>query len=264
LARRPFSLCVIAHNEEQNLPRCLASAAFADDIVVLDSGSTDRTVELARSRGARVFVEPFRGHVGQKNRAIELAAHPWVLALDADEEVTPALRASIEAALGDERATVAGYALARKTSYAGRFIRHGGWWPEWRVRLFDRARARWGGEDPHDRIVAEGEVGRLDGALHHYAYRDLSHHLEKVNRYTSTMAAGMAKRGVRFGASHLLLHPPAHFLKMYVLRRGFLDGWRGFILATIGAFYTFLKYAKLWELQRKARPASRDPRPASE
>jgi glycosyltransferase involved in cell wall biosynthesis len=270
LARRPFSLCVIAFNEEQNLPRCLASAAFADDVVVLDSGSTDRTVELARARGARVFSEPFRGHVAQKNRAIELARHPWVLALDADEEVTPQLRAAIERALEGDAAACAGYALARKTCYAGRFIEHGGWWPEWRVRLFDRARARWGGEDPHDRIVADGAIARLDGALHHYAYRDIAHHLEKVNRYTSTMAAGLAARGVKFGAGQLLLHPPAHFLKMYVVRRGFLDGWRGFVLATIGAFYTFLKYAKLWELQRatasvnSGRATSGASRPASE
>jgi len=251
LPRRPLSLCVITRDEERNLARCLDSAAFADDVVVLDSGSTDGTVELARARGARVFVEPFRGHVAQKNRAVELAKHAWVLSLDADEEVSPPLRASIEQALADGRPDVAGFALARKTAYAGRFIEHGGWWPEWRVRLVDRARARWGGEDPHDRIVADGRIERLEGALHHYAYRDLAHHLEKVNRYTTTMAAGLHARGVRFSAFDLLTHPPAHFLKMFVLRRGFLDGWRGFVLATIGAFYVFLKYAKLWELGQR-------------
>lgn len=253
LPRRPLSLCVITRDEEKNLARCLDSAAFADDVVVLDSGSTDGTVEVARARGARVFVEPFRGHVAQKNRAIELARHPWVLSLDADEEISPPLRAAIERALEGDGGAVAGYALARKTSYAGRFIEHGGWWPEWRVRLFDRARARWVGADPHDRIELDGAPARLDGALHHYAYRDLAHHVEKVNRYTSTMAAGLHARGVRFRAFDLLTHPPAHFLKMYVLRRGFLDGWRGFVLATIGAFYVFLKYAKLWELERAPR-----------
>jgi len=256
LPRRPLSLCVITRDEERNLARCLDSAAFADDVVVLDSGSTDGTVELARARGARVFVEPFRGHVAQKNRAIELAKHAWVLSLDADEEVSPPLRAAIERALeggADGAGAVAGYALARKTAYAGRFIEHGGWWPEWRVRLFDRSRARWAGEDPHDRIELEGVSARLDGALHHYAYRDLAHHVEKVNRYTTTMAAGLHARGVRFRAFDLVTHPPAHFLKMYVLRRGFLDGWRGLVLATIGAFYVFLKYAKLWELERAPR-----------
>jgi glycosyltransferase involved in cell wall biosynthesis len=256
LPRRPLSLCVITRDEERNLARCLDSAAFADDVVVLDSGSTDGTVELARARGARVFVEPFRGHVAQKNRAIELAQHAWVLSLDADEEVSPPLRAAIERALeggADGPGAVAGYALARKTAYAGRFIEHGGWWPEWRVRLFDRSRARWAGEDPHDRIELDGTPARLEGALHHYAYRDLAHHVEKVNRYTTTMAAGLHARGVRFRAFDLVTHPPAHFLKMYVLRRGFLDGWRGLVLATIGAFYVFLKYAKLWELERAPR-----------
>jgi len=255
LPRRPLSLCVITRDEEKNLARCLDSAAFADDVVVLDSGSTDRTVELARARGARVFVEPFRGHVAQKNRAIELAKNAWVLCLDADEEVSPPLRAAIERALEVEGdGAPAGYAVARKTAYAGRFIEHGGWWPEWRVRLFDRERARWAGEDPHDRVELEGAPARLEGALHHYAYRDLVHHVEKVNRYTTTMATGLHARGFRFRAIDLLTHPPAHFLKMYVLRRGFLDGWRGLVLASIGAFYVFLKYAKLWELERAPRP----------
>jgi len=251
--RRPFSLCVIARDEESNLPRCLASASFADDVVVLDSGSTDRTVERAKAAGARVFVEPFRGHVAQKARAVELARHGWVLCLDADEEISPELRASIERALARPDGEVAAWELARKTCYAGRFIEHGGWWPEWRVRLFDRARGRWSGEDPHDRVEVEGRVGRLEGALHHFAYRDLDHHLAKVNAYTTTMARGLLARGVRFSWLDLLLRPPARFLRMYLLRRGFLDGARGLLLAAVGAFYVFLKYAKLWELTRAGR-----------
>jgi glycosyltransferase involved in cell wall biosynthesis len=261
--RRRFTLCVITRDEEQNLARCLASARFADDVVVLDSGSTDRTVEVARAAGARVFVEPFRGHVAQKNRAVELAKHDWVLSLDADEELTPQLRESVERALataGEADATgngaargLAAFELPRKTCYAGRFVLHSGWWPEWKVRLFDRRRARWGGEDPHDRVEVDGRVERLDGALHHYAYRDLGHHVEKVNRYTTTMARGMAERGVRSSAFAMVARPLGAFLRMYVLRRGFLDGTRGFVLATVGAFYVFLKYAKLWELTRALR-----------
>jgi glycosyltransferase involved in cell wall biosynthesis len=251
MPRRPVSLCVITRDEETNLPRCLASASFADDVVVLDSGSTDRTVELAKQAGARVFVEPFRGHVAQKARAVELAKNPWVLCLDADEELSPELRAAIERALERPENGVAGFELARKTSWSGRFIEHGGWWPEWRVRLFDRARGRWAGDDPHDHVELDGPKARLEGALHHYAYRDLEHHLSKVNRYTTTMARVLRDKGVRFSWLDLLLRPPARFLRMYVLRRGFLDGGRGFLLATIGAFYVFLKYAKLWELARK-------------
>jgi glycosyltransferase involved in cell wall biosynthesis len=248
--RRPFTLCVITRDEERNIARCLASGSFADDVVVLDSGSTDRTVELAKAAGARVFAEEWRGHVAQKARAVELAKHPWVLCLDADEEISPPLRAAIETALAAPENGVAAYELARKTSYAGRFIEHSGWWPEWRVRLFDRARGRWTGEDPHDRVEVAGRVVKLEGALHHYAYRDLDHHLGKVNRYTTTMAHGLAERGVEFRWLDLVLRPPARFLRMYVLRRGFLDGGRGLILAAIGGFYVFLKYAKLWELTR--------------
>ncbi|MBL8841217.1 MAG: glycosyltransferase family 2 protein [Planctomycetes bacterium] len=247
----PVSLCVITRDEEQRLARCLASAPFAADIVVLDSGSTDRTVALAQAAGARTFVEPFRGHVAQKARAVELARHDWVLCLDADEELSPELAAAVVRVLSAPRDAVAGYELARKTCYAGRFIEHGGWWPEWRLRLFDRRRGGWTGRDPHDRVeVAGGPVARLDGALFHYAYRDLEHHLDKVNRYTTTMAAGLAEHGKRFRWSDLLFRPLARFVRMYLLRRGFLDGGRGFLLATIGAFYVFLKYAKLWERQR--------------
>jgi glycosyltransferase involved in cell wall biosynthesis len=257
--RRPVSLCVIARDEERNLVRCLASAPFADDVVVLDSGSTDRTVELAKAAGARVFVEPFRGHVAQKARAVELARHGWVLCLDADEELSAELRAAIEQALERPEDGVAAFELARKTFYAGRFIEHSGWWPEWRVRLFDRTRGRWTGEDPHDRVAVDGRVDRLAGALHHYAYRDLEHHLDKVNRYTTTMARGLLERGARFSWLDLVVRPPARFLRMYVLRRGFLDGGRGFVLASVGAFYVFLKYAKLWERSRAARSGGEAP-----
>ncbi len=256
--RRPVTLCVITRDEEVNLPRCLKSASFADDVVVLDSGSKDRTAELAKAAGARLFVEPFRGHVAQKARAVALARHDWVLCLDADEELSPELCAAIEQALTQPADGLAGFELARKTFYAGRFILHAGWWPEWRVRLFDRSRGRWTGEDPHDRVELDGPSRRLAGALHHYAYKDLEHHLEKVNRYTTTMARGLAAAGRRFSWLDVLLRPPARFLRMYVLRRGFLDGGRGFLLATIGAFYVFLKYAKLWELQRAARAGDRD------
>jgi glycosyltransferase involved in cell wall biosynthesis len=248
LARRPFSLCIITLNEAANLRRCIGSVTFADEVVVLDCGSTDGTAELARELGARVEVEPFRGHVQQKRRAVELARHDWVLCLDADEEVSAPLAAEIERALGEDGCS--GYELPRKTHYLGRFIEHGGWWPEYRLRLFDRRRGGWTGHDPHDRVEVEGGVRQLRGPLHHFNYRDVRHHLDKVNSYTSIMAQGMRERGRRFSYAALLLRPPGRFLKMYVVRRGFLDGWRGFLIAAIGGFYVFLKYAKLWELTR--------------
>lgn len=250
--RRKLSLCIITRNEEDNLSRCLGSVPFADDCVVLDSGSTDGTVELARRLGARVFVEEFRGHVRQKARALELAEHPWVLSLDADEELSPELAKEIEQVLSQADDSIAGYELPRKTEYLGRFIEHSGWWPEFRLRLFDRQRGHWTGRDPHDRVELDGgRVERLRGPLYHYNYRDLRHHLEKVNAYTSMMAEGMAREGIRFRLWDALLRPPARFFRMYVLRRGFLDGWRGLVLAVIGAFYVFLKYCKLWEQSRR-------------
>jgi glycosyltransferase involved in cell wall biosynthesis len=257
VARRKLSLCIITRDEEENLPRCLDSVPFADQIVVLDSGSTDRTCEIARERGAEVHVEEFRGHVAQKNRAVELARHPWVLCLDADEELSAELAREIEQVLESGEDEVAGYELPRKTEYLGAFIEHSGWWPEYRLRLFDSARGAWRGRDPHDRVELEGLVRRLAGPLYHYNYRDLRHHLEKVNAYTTTMAEGLFREGRRFRLADALLRPPGRFLRMYVLRRGFLDGWRGFLLASIAAFYVFLKYAKLWERGREAvRPRS--------
>ena len=246
-----ISLCIITRNEEANLERCLRSASFADEIVVVDSESDDRTVDVARRLGARVVVEPFRGHVQQKARAVELASHRWVLCLDADEELSEALRREIERLHDSEPGPVAGYELPRKTHYLGAFIEHGGWWPEFRLRLFDRQAGGWTGHDPHDRVEVEGAVQRLQGPLYHYNYRDLRHHLDKVNSYTSIMAKGMLERGKRPSLAAALLRPPGRFLKMFVLKRGFLDGWRGFVVATIGAFYVFLKYAKLWELARQ-------------
>ena len=246
------SVTIITRDEEQNLRRCLESLGnWVGEIVVLDCGSTDRTLEIAREFGARVHVEEFRGHVRQKDRAVQLAEHDWILALDADEELSSELKEAVGRALESTPPEVAAFRVARKTHYLGRFIEHGGWWPEWRVRLFDRRRAHWTGRDPHDRVEVEsGEVRDLEGALHHYNYRDVRHHMEKVNRYTTTMARELHGEGRPFRLRDALLRPPARFLKMYLLKQGFRDGWRGFAIATIAAYYVFLKYVKLWELEQ--------------
>ena len=213
---RKLSLCIITRNEEGNLSRCMDSVPFADDRVVLDCGSTDGTVELARSLGARVFVEEFRGHVKQKERAVELAEHRWVLSLDADEELSPELAREIQQILDADDDGVAGYELPRKTEYLGRFIEHSGWWPEYRLRLFDRDRGRWTGRDPHDRVeVSGGQVKRLHGPLYHYNYRDLRHHLEKVNRYSSSLAEEMDRLNKRGVMTKLVLDPPWKFFRMF-------------------------------------------------
>ncbi|MFO0981521.1 MAG: glycosyltransferase family 2 protein [Planctomycetota bacterium] len=248
-----LSLCVITFNEERHIERCLRSVPFAADVVVLDSLSTDRTVEIARSCGARVVVEPFRGHVEQKARAVALAAHDWVLCLDADERLSADLAAAIPGRLERDAGRYQGYELCRHTFYLGAWINHGGWFPEWRLRLFDRRRGGWTGVDPHDRVAVDGPVSRITGGeIAHHAYRDLSHHIAKVNGYTTLMASRRHERGERFAWHKLLLHPLGRFVRMFVLRQGFRDGWRGFLLAVIAAFYVFLKYAKLLALERTA------------
>lgn len=245
-----LSVCIITRDEEDNLPRCLASVSgLATQLVVVDSESTDATVAIAEEAGAEVVVQPFLGHVRQKQLALDRAREDWVLCLDADEWLDDGLRAAVAEVLGRpwEQGRPVGYALNRRTHYLGAWIDHGGWSPEWRLRLVRRGSARWGGTDPHDHLEADGAVGRLAGRLNHRPYRDLGHHLEKVNRYTDIMVARRLERGERPSLFKLVTRPPARFLRMYVLRLGFLDGWRGWVVATVGGFYVFLKYAKLRE-----------------
>lgn len=251
--KRPISACIITRDEAGNIADCIRSLSFADEIVVVDSESTDATREIARSLGARVLEQPFLGHVRQKQLAIERAAHDWVLCLDADERVAPELARAIESVLESSDGDVAGYEVARHTFYLGRFIDHGGWWPEWRLRLFDRRRGRWTGEDPHDRVEVSGKTARLAGELTHFNYRDLSHHVAKIDSYSGIISARRATAGARASLVALVLRPPLRFLRMYVARGGFRDGTAGFIVAWMGAFYVFLKHAKLWERKHVGR-----------
>ena len=254
ISRASLSVCVITLNEEDRIGDCLASIAFADEVLVVDSGSTDRTVAIARARGARVIVRDWPGYVAQKNFALEQAASDWVLCLDADERVSPRLATQIQGAVAAVPGEIAGYRMARKTFYLGRWILHGGWYPDWKVRLVRRGRARWGGIDPHDRLEAEGPVGTLAGDLEHRTYRDIKDHLHTIDRFTSVAAAEAHARGQGGARTGMLLNAPAKFVKMYLLKAGFLDGLPGFIVAVLGSYYVFLKYAKLWELRRMRRP----------
>jgi glycosyltransferase involved in cell wall biosynthesis len=243
------SVCIITKDEERNLPDCLASVAWADEIVVVDSRSADRTREIAAAAGARVIERDFPGHVEQKNFAVGEARHDWVLCLDADERLSPALADSVRRALeapGDR----AGFECARLTFHLGRPIRHGGWYPDRKLRLFDRRRGKWGGRNPHDRVEVAGPVGRLEGDLHHESYRSLSDHLRQIDFFTDIAAREKRARGVRSSLPALVLRPFGKFLRMYLLKAGFLDGVAGFVVAITGAYYVFLKYAKLRELER--------------
>ena len=243
------SVCIITKDEEGNLPECLDSVKWADEIVVVDSRSRDRTREIAAAAGAKVLERDFPGHIEQKNFAVGQAAHDWVLCIDADERLSPELSASGRRALEDP-GDRAGFECARLTFHGGRPIRHGGWYPDRKLRLFDRRRARWGGRNPHDHVVADGPVGRLEGDLLHHSYRSLSDHVRQIDFFTTIAAREKKARGERSSLFRLALHPFGKFLRMYFLKAGFLDGTAGFVVAVTGAYYVFLKYAKLRELDR--------------
>jgi glycosyltransferase involved in cell wall biosynthesis len=250
-----LSVCIIACNEERNLPRCLASAAFAEDVVVVvDARSRDRTEALARAAGARVFVHGYEGNVEQKNFALDQAAHDWVLALDADEAVSPALAAALQAELARGPAA-AGYELNRLTWHLGRWIRHGDFHPDWQLRLFERSRGRWAGTNPHGRVRVDGPVARLAGDVEHYSYRDLADQLARIQEFSRVAAQAMFEQGRRATPYDWAVRPPLDFLRAYVLKQGFRDGFPGFAIAAATAFHAFVKWAKLWELERMGPPA---------
>jgi glycosyltransferase involved in cell wall biosynthesis len=249
MTRPPVSVCVVAMNEEDNIADCLASADFADERIVVDSHSKDATRERAAASGARVVERDWPGHVEQKNFAIDQAKNDWVLCLDADERVSPELRASILAALAREDLPD-GFEMARRTWYLGRWIRRGGWYPDVKLRLFRRSKGRWGGVNPHDHARVDGRVVRLDGDLLHYSYRSISDHLRSIDSFTTIAAREKRAAGVHASVADLTLRPFWKFLRMYVLKLGFLEGAAGFVVAAMGAYYVFLKYAKLRELER--------------
>lgn len=252
MAHTRLSACVITFQEEDRIADCVRSLAFCDDIVVLDSGSTDRTPEIAESHGARVLQNlPFPGHREQKQLAVEKAAHDWVLCLDADERVTPELRAQVEE-LQRDGFRGAAYEMPRRNHYLGRVMRWGLVAPDRKIRLFDRRRARWGGTNPHDRVEVEdgGEVARLRGAIEHLSYRDFAHHRKVIDSFTRIAAAALRDQGRRPRISDLALRPIAMVFKGLVLKLGFLDGWRGLLGGVMAGYYDWLKY---WRLRQEWR-----------
>jgi len=249
-----LSVVVIACDEEERIGECLASVAWADELLVVDSGSADRTVEVARAHGARVVTRPWPGYAAQKNFALGQAGCPWVLSLDADERLSPELAAEIRGTIAGAAPEVAGASMPRRTRYLGRWIRHGGWYPDRKVRLVRRGRGRWTGEHLHERLEVDGAVVALRGDLLHHTYRDIGEHLRTMDRYSTEAARGMRAAGRRGSLLATLANPPLKFLKMYLLQRGFLDGAPGLLVAVLGSYYVFLKHAKLWELTRAGAP----------
>lgn len=249
---------VICGNERKHLAACLESLAWCDEIIVVDSWSDDGTFEIAERLATTAVRQEWLGYTGQKNYAMNLATSDWVLSLDADERCPPELRDEIRQVLADPGDAV-GFEVRRHVFYLGRWIDHGGWYPDWKLRLVRRERARWEGELVHDRLEADGPVARLRGELHHFTYDDFSAQLRTVDRYTTLAAQELYQRGKRCHWPLLLLKPPIKFLECYVWKLGLLDGLPGFVIAVANAFYTFARLVKLWELEQGARlhpPAS--------
>jgi glycosyltransferase involved in cell wall biosynthesis len=246
-----LSVIVITCNESARLRACLESVAFADELVVVDSGSTDDTVAIARAMGARVLETPdWPGFGPQKNRALDLATGDWIFSIDADERVTSRLRAAIESAIA--QGGFPGYSVSRYSSYCGQYMNHSGWYPDRVVRLVRRGSGRFSDSLVHESLCVQGAVGRLEGELLHESYSDFDSVLDKINRYSSAGAQGLHNRGVRGSFGKALGHGLWAFLRTYVFKRGFLDGRLGLALAISNAESTYYRYLKLWLMQRKS------------
>ncbi|MBK9166901.1 MAG: glycosyltransferase family 2 protein [Bryobacterales bacterium] len=234
---------IIAFNEERNIARAIESLRCCDEIVVVDSGSADRTVEVATQLGARVVESVWPGYANQKNRAAECAANDWILSLDADEALSESLEGEIWT-LKKTGPEYDAYTMPRMAQYLGRWILHSGWYPDRKIRLYDRRKARWEGDYVHESVRVDGRVGELDSNLLHFTCDSLSEHLKTLDRYTTLAAEEIVARGAMPPIHRLVLDPPWTFLRTYFLQRGFLDGVEGLAIAYMAAFYTFLKYAK--------------------
>ena len=246
MSRACLTVVVITYNEEDRLRRCLESVAWADELIVVDAGSDDKTVEIARGFTDHVIIRPWSGFAAQKNFGLERARSDWILSLDADEEVSAELRREITDVLGSDR-SVDGFRVARRNIFWDRWVRHGRLYPDWQVRLFRRGRGRFVERDVHEAVEVAGPVGQLGGDLVHRSYRDVADFLTRTDHYTSLAAEEWVRSGRRFSGADLVVRPLGRFVSMYVVHRGFLDGWRGFLLAVLYAYYVFIRSVKVWE-----------------
>ncbi|MBU1937880.1 glycosyltransferase family 2 protein [bacterium] len=248
----PITLVVVTLNEEANLRRCLQSADFCEHIIIVDSGSTDRTLDIAKELGAEILARNWTGFADQKNFGVNDAQTDWVLCLDADEEISPELYANI-LALKNKLNDFDGFELNRHAFYLDRFINHSGWYPEWRLFLYRKSHGTWGGLEPHVEVQFRGRKSRIAGDLYHYTYRDIQHHVQKSLGYARTAADAMNLNNRRATFFDLRLRAPWAFFRSFILKRGFFDGFAGLVIAWVTAYYTFLKYAYLRELNTKSR-----------
>jgi glycosyltransferase involved in cell wall biosynthesis len=247
-----ISATIITFNEEQNIEAALESLAWADEIIVVDSQSTDRTVEIARRFTDRIFVRAWLGYSAQKNFAAEQARYDWVFNLDADERVSPELAREIEQLKSGPAPDAAGFEIPRATFYLGRWIKHSGWHPDFKLRLYNRNAGRWRGEFVHESVEISGKVKRLKGEILHHTVRNASEHHQRIDRYTTLAAKESYSHGKRACFASMLIAPIATFVRSYFFKLGFLDGIPGLAIAYFAAHYVFLKKLKLWEMVRES------------
>ncbi|MBE2247518.1 MAG: glycosyltransferase family 2 protein [Candidatus Competibacteraceae bacterium] len=249
-----LSVVIITYNEARNIVRCIRSVqSIANEIVVIDSGSTDQTVALAVNHGARVINHPFEGHIQQKNFAVSQAISDYVLSLDADEALDDTACKAIEQCLKHWNAD--GYTFNRMNSYCGRFIKYGAWYPDTKLRLWDRRKGRWEGINPHDRFQMQPDttIKHLSGHILHYSYQTVEEHRKKISIFSSIAADAYYSKGIKSNKLKILLHPFSRFIRDYFIKAGFLDGWRGFVIARLTAKEVYIKYKQLLLLQQRPK-----------
>jgi glycosyltransferase involved in cell wall biosynthesis len=249
----PVSVVVITHNEERMIGDCLSGVQWADDIIVVDAESKDRTVRIAEKYTSRIFRKKWEGYVAAKQFGVEQAVHEWILWLDADERISEDLASEIQRVITDSPDEYAGYEVARRAFFLGKWIRHCGWYPGYVLRLFKKGSVRFSQSRVHEKIESVTRVGRLKNDLFHYTDENLFHYFFKLNRYTSLAADDLNEAGYRFKYTDMLIRPAFIFFKMFVLKRGFLDGKHGLILSALSSAYVSCKYSKIWELSHKEK-----------
>jgi glycosyltransferase involved in cell wall biosynthesis len=250
------SAVLVCCDEEENVERCLQSLAWADEIIVVDSFSQDRTLGLCRKYTDRIFQREWSGMVQQRAYAVSLARNEWVFAIDADEVVSEKLRDEVLARLSEDKNEKSGYYVKRHSYYLGRWINHGGWYPDFKLRLFRKDKAYVGGENPHDRCFVHGKTAKLKGEMIHYPYKDISRQLCTIDNYSDIVSDRLFKEKSAFPLVKMYIKPPVKFIETYIYKLGILDGLPGFVISVLSSYYVFMKYAKLWEKRKVMRHRS--------
>jgi glycosyltransferase involved in cell wall biosynthesis len=247
-----LSCIVITRNEQHNIDRCLSSVKFCDEIIVVDSESSDNTVPLAKKYTQKIFTVPWKGYTEQRNHALQLATNDWVLSLDADEEIDEDLKEEILSTIKKSEKSSA-FLIPRKTLHSGKWIKYGGWYPNYLTRLFKKSEGKWVGDEVHEKWETEGPVEKLSNPILHYSFTSFYDQVMRNNEYSSLLAKRLHNQNVKFSLWNLLVKPATKFFETYLFKLGFLDGYPGFIISISAAYSVFLKWAKLWELEKNKK-----------